>query len=60
DFKFASSVAWFGLVLRNSDLIKNKNLTDIEKLSKKGKGNDDAGYRSEFVRLLETYKTIQK
>jgi Ca-activated chloride channel family protein len=60
DFKFASSVAWFGLVLRNSDLIKNKNLIDIEKLSKKGKGNDEEGYRSEFVRLLETYKTIQK
>jgi Ca-activated chloride channel family protein len=60
DFKFASSVAWFGLVLRNSDLIKNKNLVDIEKLSKKGKGNDGEGYRSEFVRLLETYKTIQK
>ncbi|MDF2932583.1 MAG: hypothetical protein K0R36_1914 [Chryseobacterium sp.] len=60
DFKFASSVAWFGLVLRNSDLIKNKNLIDIEKLSKKGKGNDEEGYRSEFIRLLETYKTIQK
>lgn len=60
DFKFASSIAWFGLVLRNSDLIKNKNLTDIEKLSKKGKGNDEEGYRSEFVRLLETYKTIQQ
>ncbi|MCU7617137.1 von Willebrand factor type A domain-containing protein [Chryseobacterium sp. PBS4-4] len=60
DFKFASSVAWFGLVLRNSNLIKNKSLVDIEKLSKKGKGNDEEGYRSEFVRLLETYKTIQK
>ncbi|RZJ46149.1 MAG: DUF3520 domain-containing protein, partial [Chryseobacterium sp.] len=47
DFKFVSSVAWFGLVLRNSDLIKNKNLIDIEKLSKKGKGNDEEGYRSE-------------
>lgn len=55
DFKFASSVAWFGLVLRNSDLIKNKDLKEVEKLAKKGRGSDEEGYRAEFVRLVETY-----
>lgn len=60
DFKFASSVAWFGLVLRNSDLIKNKDLKEVEKLAKKGRGSDDEGYRAEFVRLIETYKSTQK
>ncbi|SUX48638.1 Domain of uncharacterised function (DUF3520) [Chryseobacterium indoltheticum] len=60
DFKFASSVAWFGLVLRNSNLIKNKDLKDIESLAKKGRGKDDEGYRAEFVRLVETYKSTQK
>lgn len=60
DFKFASSVAWFGLVLRNSNLIKNKDLKDIESLAKKGRGKDDEGYRAEFVRLVEAYKSTQK
>jgi len=60
DFKFASSVAWFGLVLRNSDLIKNKELKEVEKLSKKGRGNDEEGYRAEFVRLVETYQSTLK
>ncbi|MGO4710791.1 von Willebrand factor type A domain-containing protein, partial [Chryseobacterium sp. 2TAF14] len=60
DFKFASSVAWFGLVLRNSDLIKNKDLKEIENLAKKGRGKDDEGYRAEFVRLIETYRSTQK
>ncbi|WP_445432735.1 YfbK domain-containing protein [Chryseobacterium indoltheticum] len=60
DFKFASSVAWFGLILRNSNLIKNKDLKDIESLAKKGRGKDDEGYRAEFVRLVETYKSTQK
>ncbi|MCE3076266.1 vWA domain-containing protein [Chryseobacterium gwangjuense] len=60
DFKFTSSVAWFGLVLRNSSLIKNKNVKEIENLAKKGKGKDDDGYRAEFVRLVESYKTQQK
>lgn len=60
DFKFASSVAWFGLVLRNSDLIKNKDLKEVEKLAKKGRGSDEEGYRAEFVRLIESYRSMQK
>lgn len=60
DFKFASAVAWFGLVLRNSDLIKNKDLKEVEKLAKKGSGNDDEGYRAEFVRLVEAYRNLNR
>ena len=60
DFKFASSVAWFGLVLRNSELITKKDLSDIENLAKQGKNKDEQGYRSEFIRLIESYKTTQK
>lgn len=60
DFKFASSVAWFGLVLRNSSLIKNKDLKEVENLAKKGRGKDDEGYRAEFVRLVETYRSTLK
>lgn len=60
DFKFASAVAWFGLVLRNSDLIENKDLKDIQNLAKKGKGIDEEGYRAEFVRLVEAYRSTMK
>lgn len=60
DFKFASSVAWLGLVLRKSELIKKTNLSDIENLAKQGKSKDEEGYRSEFLKLIETYKAIQK
>jgi Ca-activated chloride channel family protein len=60
DFKFTSSVAWFGLVLRNSELITKKDLSDIENLVKQDKSKDEEGYRSEFIRLIESYKTIQK
>lgn len=60
DFKFASSVAWFGLMARDSHLIKKKDLSEIENLAKQGKSKDEEGYRSEFVRLVESYKTIQK
>lgn len=58
DFKFASSVAWFGLVLRDSKLIKNKELKKIENLAKEGRSIDKEGYRAEFIRLVESYKAI--
>lgn len=60
DFKFASSVAWFGLVLRESKLITDKNIVNIENLAKEGKNKDEDGYRSEFIRLVEIYADIMK
>ena len=60
DFKFASSVAWFGLVLRQSEFINDKDLAKIENLAKQGKSNDEDGYRSEFIRLIESYKSVKK
>lgn len=53
DFNFAAAVAWFGLKLRDSDLIPNKKSEDIKALAKKGIKNDPDGYRAEFVRLVE-------
>ncbi|WP_336732368.1 vWA domain-containing protein [Chryseobacterium sp. VD8] len=60
DFKFASSVAWFGLVLRDSDLITRKNLSEIEKMAKDSKGEDKEGYRKGFVKMIQDYKKMSK
>lgn len=54
DFKFCSAVAWFGLKLRDSKLITNKNKKDILELATNSKSNDIDGYRSEFIRLVES------
>lgn len=54
DFKFASSVAWFGMKLRDSKYIENKDIEDIKKLAKQGLDHDTDGYRAEFVRLIES------
>ena len=56
DFKFCTAVAWFGLTLRDSKFIPNKDLKAIKALAKKGISNDDEGYRAEFIRLVETVK----
>jgi Ca-activated chloride channel family protein len=52
DFKFATAVAWFGLKLRKSDLITEKNKEAIISLAKEGLENDSDGYRAEFIRLV--------
>lgn len=56
DFKFSAAVAWFGLKLRDSNLVPNKATEDIKKLAKEGVSNDDEGYKAEFIRLVETVK----
>ncbi|MDQ7961400.1 MAG: von Willebrand factor type A domain-containing protein [Flavobacterium lindanitolerans] len=56
DFKFSAAVAWFGLKLRDSNLIPNKSLNDIKKLAKEGLSNDEEGYKAEFIRLVDSTK----
>ncbi|WP_432419481.1 YfbK domain-containing protein [Flavobacterium limnophilum] len=56
DFKFSTAVAWFGLKLRDSNLVPNKSTEDIKKLAKEGLSNDEDGYKVEFIRLVETVK----
>lgn len=56
DFKFAASVAWFGLKLRDSDLIQNKETSAIKDLVKQAMKTDVDGYKAEFLRLVELVK----
>ena len=56
DFKFASSVALFGMVLRDSDYLGNGNLELVQQLAESGKGPDGKGYREEFIKIVKKMK----
>jgi Ca-activated chloride channel family protein len=56
DFKYAASVALFGMQLRNSEFINSFETNDVIKMAEAGKGTDKDGYRSEFIRLVKSYK----
>lgn len=55
DFRFATAVTWFGLLLRKSEWIGETKIPDLIRLARFAKDDDTDGYRSEFVRLLETW-----
>jgi Ca-activated chloride channel family protein len=56
DFRFAAAVAWFGLKLRASELIADKDMQNIVRLAKGASSFDPDGYRAECIRLMETAK----
>ena len=60
NFRFAASVAQFGMLLRNSEFKSDASYADVLNLARKAKGNDDEGYRSEFIRLVESAQLLAK
>ena len=60
DFRFASAVAMFGLLLRDSDFKGTADYDKVIKLAKQGVNNDERGYRREFIRLVEAAKGLEK
>jgi Ca-activated chloride channel homolog len=58
EMQFATSVAMFGLLLRDSEFKGQASVTDVLKLANRSRGEDAAGYRSEFIRLVERYQSI--
>jgi len=54
DFKFASAVALFGMQLRQSKFFNNATSEQLISLAKSGRGEDENGYRAEFLRLVKT------
>ena len=53
DFRFASSVAEFALILGDSRFKGEASFTSVLERARKAKGSDDEGYRAEFIRLVE-------
>lgn len=53
NFRFSAAVASFGMLLRNSDFKGETSVDSIVKLAKHAKGEDENGYRSEFIQLVK-------
>lgn len=59
NLKFAASVSEFGMILRNSEFKGNSTLEGASNLARSARGEDEDGYRSELVRLINTVKDMR-
>ena len=58
NFRFATAVAEFAMLLRNSEFKQGANYEHAWQLAKNSMGGDAEGYRSEFLNLLRNAQSI--
>lgn len=58
DFKFASAVASFGMLLRHSQHQGITSYNAVEEIAQDGTGRDKHGYRAEFLQLVRQAKQL--
>jgi Ca-activated chloride channel family protein len=59
DFRFASAVAAWGMLLRDSEFCSGYTLSDVANLARESLGPDQEGYRREFLRLVEAAQAME-
>ena len=60
DYRFAVSVAEFGILLRDNSNKANATYDQVIELAEGAIGKDPEGYRKEFVRLVKSVKMLPK
>jgi len=55
---FASAVAEFGMLLRDSEFKADASYENVLKRAKASKGKDESGYRAEFIQLVEKVRLL--
>lgn len=60
DFRFAAAVAGYGMLLTGSDQAGDLNWQQVLSLAKSARGQDEEGWRAEFIRLVETTELLAK
>jgi Ca-activated chloride channel family protein len=59
DMRFAAAVAAFGQKLRNSNYGGDMSWDAVADLARSGRGEDESGYRNDFVQLVKTAKALK-
>ena len=58
DLRFASAVAAFAMVLRNSEYKGSADYNLVLALAREARGEDDEGYRQEFISMVERARVL--
>ena len=58
DFRFSAAVAAWGMLLRGSEHCDGFTLADVARMARGALGDDPNGYRGDFLRLLDTARSM--
>ena len=58
NFRWSAAVASFGMLLRESQFAQNTSLDSVLEMANGARGSDLAGYRAEFIRLVESSRFL--
>lgn len=58
NFRWSASVAAVGMLLRESDYVKDFTLQDALQLAQGARGSDANGYRIEFINMMKSYSGL--
>jgi Ca-activated chloride channel homolog len=59
NLRFAAAVTEFGMILRRSEFKGNATLEGASELARSARGDDEDGYRSELIRLIDSVKDMK-
>jgi Ca-activated chloride channel family protein len=59
NFRFAAAVAEWALLLKKSEYKGKATIDQVLSLARSAKGNDDEGYRAEFIKLVELSQLLE-
>jgi Ca-activated chloride channel family protein len=58
NFRWSASVAAFGMLLRESEYIKNFSYDAVVQMAQNSKGDDKEGYRMEFINMVKSFGAV--
>ena len=60
NFRFSAAVAGFGQVLRGGNMLQEFNYDEVLDLARSARGDDDHGYRGEFLTLVSLASSLEE
>lgn len=58
NFRWSASVAAFGMLLRESEYVKDFSYDEVVQMAQKAKGEDEEGYRTEFISMVKSFGVV--
>ena len=58
NFRWSASVAAFGMLLRDSEYVKNFNYDQVVQMAQQSRGEDTEGYRVEFINMVKSFGVV--